>query len=197
MSAPFAAFRYRRRTIRLPGYDYSRSGGYFVTICTHNRDYLFGEIKNGEMRLHEFGEIVAMEWAQTPSIRPRIALDVFCVMPNHFHGIIVIKNELCDMGVFSCRGTLQRAPTVQFPPKMEHFGKPTSDTIPTIVRLFKSSTTKRINTKRETSGSPVWQRNYYEHVIRDDDELNRIREYVGANPANWDRDEENPERIIS
>ena len=84
------------------------------------------------------------------------------------------------------RGTLQRAPT------LEQFGKPTSDSIPTIVRLFKSAATKRINTMRKMPGTPLWQRNYYEHIIRDDADLCRIREYAETNPACWAEDTENP-----
>jgi len=98
-------------------------------------------------------------------------------MPNHIHSIII----LVDGG----RGTLQRAPTA------EQFGKPTSDSIPTIVRLFKSATTKRINELRNTPGIPIWQRNYYEHIIRSEESLNRIRQYILDNPARWAFDREN------
>ena len=131
---------------------------------------------DAEMRLNAAGWIVQDEWTRTAVIRVRVILDAFIVMPNHFHGIILIE----------CRGTLQRAPT------LEQFGKPTSDSIPTIIRLFKSATTKRLNALRDTPGIPIWQRNYHEHIIRDESEFNRIREYVINNPAGWDKDEENP-----
>jgi REP element-mobilizing transposase RayT len=104
------------------------------------------------MRLNELGEIVRDEWLKTAQLRPRVVLDAFVVVPNHIHGIFVLADR---------RGTLQRAPTT-----FERFGKPTSDSIPTIVRLFKSTNTRRINQYRGTPGAPVWQRNYYEHIIR-------------------------------
>jgi len=169
---------HHRRSIRLKNYDYASSGAYFVTIVTHQRQCLFGAIVDGAMRLNEFGEIVCDEWLKTEIIRPRVQLDVFVIMPNHIHGIIIVNDvDGC------CRGTLQRAPTI------EQFGKPTSDSIPTIIRLFKSATTKRINEYRNTPAVSVWQRNYYEHIIRNEIELNEIREYILYNPLNWETDE--------
>ena len=192
-----------RRSLRLSGYDYSRAGAYFVTICVQDRMCLFGEIVDGVMRLNEAGTIVRDEWLRTTIIRPNVELDAFVVMPNHLHGIIVLHDNR--------RGTLQRAPTIQDdpalhhaptpqrPPTVERFGKPTSNSIPTIVRLFKSVTTKRINHLRGTPGrgtSPraptVWQRNYYEHIIRNEHSLNRIRQYITDNPLQWELDRENP-----
>jgi len=170
--------RHHRRSIRLAGYDYSQAGAYFVTVCAHDRICLFGDIMNGDMRLNDAGKIVHDEWLRTAGIRSNVELDVFVVMPNHFHGIILLHPD--------GRGTLQRAPTV------EQFGKPTSNTIPTIVRLFKSASTKRINEIRHTPGAAIWQRNYYEHIIRNDESLNRIREYIMTNPIRWEADEENP-----
>jgi len=162
--------KHHRRSIRLKNYDYASSGAYFVTIVTHGRQCLFGAIVDGQMRLNEFGEIVCDEWLKTEIIRPRVQLDVFVIMPNHIHGIIIVNDvDGC------CRGTLQRAPTI------EQFGKPTSDSIPTIIRLFKSATTKRINEYRNTPAVSVWQRNYYEHIIRNETEWQRIRQYIANN----------------
>jgi len=169
---------HHRRSIRLKNYDYASSGVYFVTIVTHQRQCLFGAIVDGAMRLNEFGEIVCDEWLKTEIIRPRVQLDVFVIMPNHIHGIIIVNDvDGC------CRGTLQRAPTI------EQFGKPTSDSIPTIIRLFKSATTKRINEYRNTPAVSVWQRNYYEHIIRNETEWQRIRQYIANNPIHWKNDE--------
>ena len=185
---------HRRRSVRLQGYDYARAGAYFLTICANNRVCLFGDLVDGEMRLNAAGRVVIEEWARTAAIRPRIGLDTYIVMPNHIHGIIVI-------GGAGCRGTLQRAPTderqptsdsMQRAPTVERFGQPTSDSIPTIIRLFKSAATKRINEIRRTPGVTVWQRNYYEHVIHNDESLNHIREYIVNNPAQWEYDRENP-----
>ena len=152
-----------------------------MTICTHNRACVFGDVVDGEMRLNEYGAIVKDEWLRTDTLRENVVIDEYVIMPNHIHGIVVIMGN--------GRGTLQRAPTV------ERFGKPISNSIPTIVRLFKSTTTKQINRIRNTPTIPVWQRNYYEHVLRNEDKLNHTREYVLNNPLQWQFDRENPGRI--
>lgn len=173
--------KHHRRSIRLKGYDYAQPGTYFITIVTQDRACLFGEVVDGKMCLNEVGHIVRDEWMKTAILRPRVLLDAFVVMPNHIHGIIVLPDDR--------RGTLQRAPTG------ERFGRPLSNSIPTIVRLFKSTTTKRINEHRGTRGAPVWQRNYYEHIIRSDESLNRIRQYIADNPLRWVMDRENPAAV--
>lgn len=172
-----------RHSIRLKDYDYSQAGAYYVTVCAYNRECLFGNILDGEMRLNDHGRVVEEEWVQTANIRENIELDVFVVMPNHFHGILVITKG-GDMG--EGRGTGHRALMV------ERFGKPTSGSLPTIIRYFKSAVTRRISSLRGSSAEPVWQRNYYEHVIRDETELDHIREYIVNNPLKWDLDRENP-----
>jgi REP element-mobilizing transposase RayT len=173
---------HHRRSIRLRGYNYSQAGAYFLTIVTRHRTCLFGGITDGQMRLNEYGELIRAEWHRTAEMRPNIALDAFVIMPNHIHGIIALRECASD----GRRGTLQRAPTG------ERFGKPTSNSIPTIVRLFKAATTKRINIARRTPGIAIWQRNYYEHVVRDEDSLLRVREYIQTNPLQWAIDRENP-----
>ena len=172
---------HHRRSIRLKGYDYSQAGLYFITICTQNRLCLFGEIVDDDRgtticALNEYGRIAEKEWIKTSKMRPNVRLDVFVIMPNHMHGIIEI-NEIDD-----CRGTMHRAPTV------EQFGKPTLNTIPTIIRGYKSSVTKQINILRNQPGVPVWQRNYYEHIIRDEKSCYQIWEYVQTNPLKWQDD---------
>ena len=180
--------RYCRHSIRLNEYDYSQAGAYFVTICAHNRECVFGNVVKGEMRLNKYGRVVEAEWIETASIRNNVELDVFVVMPNHFHGVLVIVGGGRDtVG----RDTARRAPTAI----NERFGKPTSGSLPTIVRSFKSAVTKRINELRGTPETPVWQRNYYEHVIRDEGDLNEIREYIMSNPLKWELDRENPENL--
>lgn len=133
------------------------------------------------MEFNQNGEIVKIEWLKTFEMRKNLALDEYMIMPNHFHGIIIITDNESDG-----RGTLQRAPT------FEQFGKPVSNSIPTIIRLFKSTTTKQINELRNTPGTKIWQRNYYEHIIRNENELNKIREYIQNNQLNWQEDRENP-----
>ena len=170
---------HRRRSRRLKGYDYSQAGAYFITICTRNRECTFGDVIDGEMLSNEAGHIVMEEWMKSADIRGEIELDAFAVMPNHVHGIIVITDR--------CRGVWPYAPTGTL--------RSPSRTAGALVRAFKSACTLHINQMHNARGTPVWQRNYYEHVIRDEDDLNRIREYILDNPARWEEDEENPRRI--
>jgi len=172
--------KHDRKSIRLKDYDYSQAGSYFVTICTNDKGCVLGEIINGEMHLNDIGRIVESEWMKTGKIRKNVILDSFVIMPNHLHGIIFIIEM--DNG----RGTVHRAPTT------EQFAKPTSNSIPTIIRSFKATATKQINQLRNSPGNPVWQRNYFERVIRNEKELNRIREYINSNPYNWNEDNNNP-----
>jgi putative transposase len=166
-----------RRSIRLKGYDYTREGAYFVTICAQDRKCLFGEIVDGRMVLNEVGKIVCDEWLKTPILRPYVICDAFVIMPNHFHGIVTIADG---------RDTARRVPTV------ERFGQPVSGSIPTIIRSFKSAATKRINELQKTPGLKLWQRNYYEHIIRDPNDFNRICEYIEYNPLRWELDALHP-----
>ena len=178
---------HHRRSIRLKEYDYSQPGAYFITICTHQREHRFGEVVNGVMQSNEFGQIAQEEWLKTALIRGEIELDEFVIMPNHFHGIIWIVDG---------RGTARRAPTgglgetsANFTPTHEQFGKPVVGSIPTIVRAFKSAVSRRINLARCTPGKPVWQRNYWEHIIRDEKDLTNAQAYILNNPAQWENDE--------
>ena len=152
-----------------------------MTICAFRRECLFGKINNNHMQLNELGKIVKNEWLKTPYIRPDIELDEFIVMPNHFHGIVII-NEPPNNGD-NCRGVLQCAPTDRFRSPSQNIGS--------IIRGFKSTVTKQINILRNTPAISVWHRNYYDRIIRNDMELNKTREYIIANPEMWDNDEEN------
>jgi putative transposase len=179
--------KHRRRSIRLPGYDYARRGRYFVTICICDKENLFGKISNGLMEMNEYGRIAHEEWLKTEELRSNLRLDRFVVMPNHIHGIVIITSHTNSKGKNDiCRGAARCAPTG------EPSGKPTAGSLSAIVRAFKSAVTKRINDMRRTPGAPLWQRNYYEHIIRNDGELNGTRKYVNDNPKNWEQDEENP-----
>ena len=175
--------KHHRRSIRLQGYDYSQPGWYFVTIVTHDRGCLFGEIAGGEMLLNDMGFIVRDEWIKTAEIRPEIWLDEFIIMPNHIHGIIVIVDDnrrdetRPGGGDRRCRGDRRVAPTG---PKPKSIGS--------IMAGFKSAVTKRANEYRGTPGHKLWQRNYWEHIIRNDTELYRIRNYIITNPQNWHKD---------
>jgi len=134
------------------------------------------------MVLSRWGQIASVQWIKTEQMRAGVTVDEFVVMPNHLHGIVFIDAR---------RGTLLRAPVG----KREAFGKPVSNSVPTIVRGYKATVTKQINALRGMPGLPVWQRNYYEHVIRNEEELSNIRQYICDNPWKWDTDEENPMNI--
>jgi REP element-mobilizing transposase RayT len=172
--------RHNRRSIRLKEYDYSQPGEYFITICTYNHECTLGEIINGEMRLNEIGKIAEEEWLRTPNIRPGIELDVFVIMPNHMHGIIVIKDEspIPQVGTHSC-ASLQRKPR----------------SLGSIIAGFKSAATKRINEMRHTPSFPVWQNRFYDRIIRNDNELNKIRDYIHNNVLQWAFEKDDPDDI--
>jgi len=166
-----------RRSIRLQGYDYSRGGAYFVTVCAQDRECLFGEIADRQMVLNDAGKIVADEWMKIAEIRNEIELGKWVVMPNHFHGILVINDSV---------GAIHESPLQMTVTQRRNMA------LPKLIGRFKMLSSKRINETRNTPGAKLWQRNYYEHIIRNDDELNRIREYIINNPAQWEMDRENP-----
>ena len=196
--------KHHRRNIRLKGYDYSRAGLYFITICTHNRMNLFGKIQHGKMILNSFGNIIKEEWEKTPSIRKNISLGEYCIMPNHFHGIIEIlesnaikKKEL---------GRLKFIATFKAP----------SQNIGAIIRGFKGASTLKIKNSIRSKGGieskgelqfvptaptetivitaqtfskkSIWQRNYYEHIIKDEKAFQNISKYIMNNPKKWKED---------
>jgi REP element-mobilizing transposase RayT len=170
----------RRRSIRLKGYDYATPGAYFVTICTYRRELLLGHVEDGVVRLNGSGCLVQAAWEDLPNHYSNILLDAFVVMPNHIHGVLVLKDE----GASSDR----RRVGAGFKPAS------TRRALPEMVRGFKTHSARRVNDLLRTRGRPVWQRGYYEHVIRDDASLNRIREYILHNPESWAIDRENPWR---
>jgi len=169
-----------RRSIRLHGYDYTQVGAYFVTVVTKNRACLFGEVVDGGVRLSSFGEITCACWRAIPEHFSNVMPDEFVVMPNHLHGIIFIN--------------VGARHAVPLPGLSKRFGKPLAGSLPIIVGSFKAAVTKQINQLRLNTGAPVWQRNYYEHIVRSENELIRIREYIANNPLQWEIDWENPLR---
>ena len=180
--------RHHRRSIRLPNYDYSQPGAYFVTIVTWHRESLFGEVINGQIVLTKYGLVTKRQWEKLPKRFPNIELGVFVIMPNHMHGIIVIMNGRGAAGKLSDQDgePSRRVPT------HEQFQKPVKGSIPTIIRSYKSAVSYRINLMRGTQNGPVWQGNYYEHIIRSERDLQNKTDYIEANPMLWARDDENP-----
>lgn len=179
----------RRRALRLRDFDYTQAAAYFVTVCTHHRARLFGEITNGKILLHDPGRIVQAAWQALPQHYPHVRLDVFVVMPNHVHGIVILA-PVDSVGAGLAGAGFKPAPT-ELPTIAKRHG------LPEIVRAFKTFSARRVNAARTAPGTPLWQRNYYEHVVRDEDELNRIREYIDLNPLQWDLDRENPRNLTT
>jgi putative transposase len=154
--------RQHRRSLRLRGYDYAQAGAYFLTICTSDRALLFGYVTDQVVELTETGRIVVEEWERTLAVRPNVDLDAFIVMPDHLHGIIVATRRDDEASTPAAHGLHSSARTIG-----------------AIVRGFKAAVVRRV-------GAPIWQRNYYEHTIRGDADLDRIRQYILGNPGRWE-----------
>jgi len=175
---------HHRRSIRLKGYDYKQAGAYFVTVCTRDRTCFFGDVVDGEMQLNDTGRAVRASWNELPARFQNVVLDAFVVMPNHIHGIVIVGAQFI-------------APTNSSQPPIANTDQGAINRAPTlgqIVRKYKAVTTRLI---RQTANTTfAWQRNYYEHIIRDDESLNRIRRYILDNPSRWAFDRENPEATV-
>ena len=182
---------HRRKSIRLQGYDYSQAGLYFITVCTHNRVPLFGEIVDGVMALNTAGQIVEKCWCTIPEHFPQVTVDEFVVMPNHVHGIITIGTTVGvnhvganDVGVNDVGANdYLPLPSNETPRSLQHG---TSRTIGSMVRGFKIGVTRWF--RANTDIHKVWQRNYYEHIIRNEDSYLKIADYIQTNPQRWEID---------
>lgn len=174
--------RNNRRTIRLAGFDYRASGGYFVTICTAQKRCVFGKIVNDVMHLNDYGRIVEQCWHVLPQHFEHVVLDEFVVMPNHVHGILLFRHGK--------EGTPEACPYDE--PHVRKFGRSETKTLSVVIGQMKMRVTQAINAYRIQRGRgkvAVWQRNYYERIIRDENELNEIKRYIIENPLNWSTDE--------
>ena len=210
MTIPYNPTRYHRRSIRLKGYDYSQSGMYFVTICVNVgahlcvrphlrvRPHLFGKIENGEMTLNDAGKMIEKWCVELSHKFPDILLDTYIIMPNHFHAIIVNNGSIVGADLCVCPDIGRVCPddTVKHDNilgentiRSEHIGSP----LRTVVQWFKTMTTNEyIRGVKTLDWQPfnkkLWQRNYWEHIIRNDNAHQRIANYIINNPANWDND---------
>ncbi len=164
-----------RRSIRLPGFDYSQPGVYFITVCTHDRKCEFGKIRYGKMIASAAGNAVRETWIGLPNRFPLLALDSFIVMPNHIHAIVAQFRAPQKTA-----GAASSAPTNKPP------------VLGTIVRAFKSLAAIEVNRRLGRSAAPLWQRNYFEHVVRRGEDLDAIRQYIRENPMHWEFDHDNP-----
>ena len=179
--------KYRVDTIRLQGYDYSQNGFYFVTICTKNREHYFGKIVTTKMVLAKIGQIARRELLKTEKIRKNVELDKWIIMPNHIHVIIVINNDVATVAT-QCIASLPPLPQLSIPLlKTNKFG-PQSNNLASIIRGFKMAVQNYATINKIDF---TWQRRYYDHIIRNEKSLNRIREYIRNNPKNWHKDRNN------
>ena len=232
---------HHRKSIRLKEYDYSNGGWYYVTICTNNREHLFGTVVNNKVELNDYGKIVQAEWLKTKEIRKNIDLDDYVIMPNHFHGIIIIKyneNDLKNKSNNNVGATRWVAPNEEevAPNKAVYIDNPKDNeqenpekqqlikeketnqqllqenrashrikednrashrlaptiqpnSLGSIIGQFKSVCTKRIKLMLDYPIKTIWQKNFYEHIIRNEEDLFRIRKYIEQNPVKWQLDE--------
>ena len=165
---------HHRKSIRLKEFDYSNPLWYYVTICTFDRISILGKVADNKVNLNKFGLIAEKCWKEIPNHFPNSELDYFVIMPNHIHGIIIIN----------CRDKACLVLT-----EKNRFGKSLPGSLPTIIGSFKSAVSKQINELRNNHGKSVWQRNYYEHIIRNEKDLYNIRRYIELNPLKWEIDE--------
>jgi len=173
--------KHHRRSIRRRDWDYRAAATYFVTLVNDKRVCLFGDVENNQIRLNKYGQVIETEWLRTAEIRPNIELDEIVIMPNHFHAILIIHDDdHIQMGVRVTATDLTGPP---------------SGSLGAIMAQFKSIYTKRINVSRKTSCIRVWQRNYYERIIRNERELDATRQYILNNPVNWSDDPDSPTNV--
>lgn len=196
-----------RRSIRLRGYDYSQAGSYFFTICTHHRQVLFGRIRDGQMECSRAGDAVWSVWRELPVSFPAVELDEFVVMPNHVHGILRLNPVVIPGRVLSASGQASSAHTEIWADAarrgnpwvaradLRSAGDPSPHRAPSvgdIIGGFKSLTAMSVNRLLDRAGAPLWQRNYYEHILRRSDDVVAVRRYISENPRQWRTDRENP-----
>ncbi len=205
MPSQYNPDQHHRRSIRLQGYDYASAGSYFITICAHQRQCLFGEITDRQMMLNELGQCVRSVWMNLPQHFRSLELDKFIVMPNHIHGILSLCTTDGRGEAFASRsGNHNVNPHANASPLREDRASlrqnkthpPENGTQPqsiaAIIQNFKSVSTRKINRMNQSSGRTIWQRNYYEHIIRDDRALQTIRQYIQNNPFSWQEDQLHP-----
>ena len=170
-----------RKQIRLLHFDYGNTGTYYVTICTHERKRFLSTVENGKVTLTNFGTIVLEELLKTINMRTYVSLDDFVIMPNHLHVILFFHERAAE-----------HLPEKQDSP-IRNFGGSEQHSLSSVVANFKAAVTNRIRKETGKEKAIIWQRGFYEHIIRDEKDLMRIRDYITTNPLNWSIDEENPD----
>ena len=189
---------HHRRSIRLPWYDYSEDDWYFVTMCVQNHACMFGNILNDQMRLNNAGFMVRTWWRKVGGKFPSVQTDGYIIMPNHFHGIVNIVGAAPTLNNTSGQPRDKSGQPHGVAPTLNNTSGQHHSKLGDIVNWFKTMTTNQyIRGVKQNGWLPfpgkLWQRNYYEHIIRSEEELNHIRQYIAENPLNWRTDEENPD----
>jgi len=179
---------HNRHSIRLKNFDYAQAGAYFVTVCAQNRECLFGNIQDNVMVLNDAGRMIETWWLELAIKYPALETDAYIIMPNHFHGIVAVVGA----ALFGRPNPDHSQPVIQ--------PRTAAPALSDIVNWFKTMTTNdyirgvKHHQWRSFPGK-LWQRNYYEHVIRNEDDLNKIREYIANNPSGWADDDEHPDMV--
>lgn len=174
---------HHRHSFRMKGYDYSLAGAYFVTITTHQRIYLFGDVVKDEIVLNPYGRVAFEQWIRLGKRFHQSDFSKFVIMPNYIHGIISIVRGAAEESQVS---------SVQNPPLRPYLTKLASNSLGVIVRAYKAAVTYRINAMRGFTDPPIWQRNYYDHIIRNEEDYEAIWNYIETNPRKWIDDRLNP-----
>jgi len=189
--------KHHRRSIRLKGYDYAQVGAYFVTLCVQGRECVLGDVVDGHMMLNDAGQRADQFWPAVADHFADVEIDTWVTMPNHVHAIIVIGRGVVSTPTVSTPNNEEMGEEKggETPPLHGGGGRGvvSTPTLGQIVAYFKYQTTKSINQMREMPGARFWQRNYWEHVIRDETDLNRIRRYIQTNPLRWVDDQLHPD----
>jgi putative transposase len=171
----------RRKRLRLPTRDYSQAGSYFMTICTHEKKCVLGSVGSARVQLSRIGEIVRATWNALPERFPRVVLDELVIMPNHLHAILtLVAAGFAHSGSVNMNKMPAARPTAHF-------------SLSDVIGAFKSLSTIHVNRLMNSKGSPLWQRSYFEHVIRNGEDLKNTQRYILENPLRWSLDEENPD----
>lgn len=186
--------KHHRRSTRLRNYDYATPGAYFITICTHKRECLFGEIVDGLMHLNPIGSSIHTCWLALPCYFQQLTLDNFVIMPNHLHGILWLGSDTGRGEAFGHNISDNSSNLSPNASPLQPCGTQ-SGSIGAMIQTFKSISTRRLNQLRGTTGKTVWQRNYYDRIIRDETSLQQIRQYIDNNPLSWQQDQLHPDRL--
>ncbi len=184
--------KHHRHSIRLPGYDYTQPGAYFVTLCTWQRTCMFGEVEGGNIHLNCLGKVARDQWVRLCDRFPKTDFSIFVIMPNHLHGIVMISSDNMDGA-----DDLSMSSRVPQPLPSNAKSRIVAGSLGAIVRAYKAAVTWRLHAAGLIRHTPVWMRNYYEHIIRGEKELQTISDYIETNPIRWDKDQYNPSVLQS